>query len=131
MDKFILQKDFDSLNFTDFRKALLTIEVRLAEFDANLESSVSDCFYETKKVKEQLEDLKPQSRKFEEVLDATKEIKFVAVGVFDLVLLSLLVGIIRIDLTPALLARVPDREQVLCSLFGLIIRGRGLLLGHG
>ena len=75
VDKFIMQKDFDGIHFAEFRRALLTIEVRLAEFEGNLEASVSDCFYETQKLKEQLEDLRPQSKKLEEVLEATKEIK--------------------------------------------------------
>lgn len=75
VDKFIMQKDFDGLNFGEFRKTLLTIEARLAEFEGSLDASVSDCFYDTQKLKEQLDDLRPQSRKLEEVLEATKEIK--------------------------------------------------------
>lgn len=75
VDKFVTQKDFDSLNFPDFRKSLLSIELKLAEFEHSLETSVSDCFYETKKLTEQLEELKPQGRKLEDILEATKEVK--------------------------------------------------------
>lgn len=75
VDKFVMQKDFDGLNFPDFRKALLGVEARLAEFETSLDASVSDCYYETQRLREQLEELRPQTRKLEEVLETTKEIK--------------------------------------------------------
>lgn len=75
VDKFVMQKDFDGLNFPEFRKALLGIESRLAEFESSLDASVSDCYYETQRLREQLEELRPQTKKMEEVLETTKEIK--------------------------------------------------------
>lgn len=75
VDKFVMQKDFDGLNFPDFRKALLGVEARLAEFETSLDASVSDCYYETQRLREQLDELRPQTKKFEEVLETTKEIK--------------------------------------------------------
>lgn len=75
VEKFVMQKDFDGLNFGEFRKTLLSIELKLADFDGSLESSISDCYYEVKRVKDQLEELRPQFKKLEEVLEATKEVK--------------------------------------------------------
>lgn len=75
VDKYVSQKDFEGLNFVEFRKALLAIDLKLTEFDACLENSVSDCYYETRRLKDQLEEMRPQQKRLEEVLDTTKEVK--------------------------------------------------------
>lgn len=72
--KFLMQKDFDGLQYSEFRKSLANIDAKLNDYEDNNRLSIAESYYELKKTKASFEELKPKISHFEEIMNACKEI---------------------------------------------------------